>query len=123
MHAPVTVSLMGLRTVSETNVREHWRARHRRRKAQRHLVALTLRETLGVARDRPEAALMITLTRIAPRPLDSDNLQSSLKATRDAVADWLTLDDADPLLTWHYRQQRGVPHEYGVHITITPLED
>lgn len=45
------------------------------------------------------------------RELDSDNLQSSLKALRDAVAEWLGVDDRDKRVTWEYGQVliKGTP--------------
>lgn len=60
----------------------------------------------------------MTLTRIAPRELDGDNLQSSLKACRDGVADWLGVDDRDPRVTWSYAQRRGAPHYYAVEVQV-----
>jgi hypothetical protein len=62
--------------------------------------------------------LAITLTRVAPRPLDTDNLSSAFKAIRDGVADALTVDDGDPRLAWVYQQRRGQPREYGIAIRI-----
>ena len=52
--------------------------------------------------------MQITLTRIAPRTLDDDNLAAGFKATRDRVADWLGVDDGDKRLTWRYAQERGL---------------
>lgn len=60
----------------------------------------------------------VTLTRIAPRDLDGDNLQSSLKAIRDGVADFLKVDDRDSRVTWAYAQERGAPKFYGVRVEI-----
>jgi hypothetical protein len=108
--------VLPIRTESETNQREHWARRHRRRKAQRTTAGLVVRslllaEGLGVP-------CRVTLTRIAPRRLDSDNLVSSLKGPRDGVADALGVDDADERVEWAYGQRRGKPREYGVQITI-----
>jgi len=122
-HMSVTVPI---RTVSESNSREHWAKRAKRAKAQRGAVVLTLRSvTLGEVRNRwiYEACmlrgLVVTLTRIAPRALDDDNLRGALKAVRDGVADWLGLaSDRDPRITWQYSQERGVPHEYAVRVDI-----
>lgn len=50
--------------------------------------------------------LTITLTRLGPVPLDSDNLAYSFKAVRDAIAKWLGIDDNDQRLTWDYRQEK-----------------
>lgn len=108
-----------IRTVSETNQREHHMVRHRRRKAQRRSTFLGL---LAAGRkasvDAPGVPLMVRLTRIAPRGLDTDNLGSSLKAIRDGVADWLGRDDGDPTILWEYEQRRGKPREYAVLIEL-----
>jgi hypothetical protein len=67
----------------------------------------------------PESgAVAITLTRIAPRVLDTDNLASGLKAVRDGVADALGVNDGSSRLTWRYAQERGKPREYAVRVEI-----
>jgi hypothetical protein len=89
-----------IRTVSLTNQREPWQAKHARNRAQLQALALAL-NPLG----RPELPVAVTLTRIGPRTLDGDNLQSALKTLRDGVARWLKRDDADPAIAWIYRQE------------------
>lgn len=106
--------------VSEANQREHWSVKHRRAKEQRYTVYYNLRCTYW---SLPQLPCIITLTRIAPRALDTDNLVSSFKACQDGVADWLAGAEGqgqDRLegLTWHYDQQPGKPREYGLLITI-----
>lgn len=57
---------------------------------------------------RPALPCTVLLVRVAPSDgLDSDNLQGSLKACRDGVADWLGVDDRDPRVAWRYDQRRG----------------
>jgi hypothetical protein len=70
----------------------------------------------------PNAPLTITMTRIAPRGLDGDNLQAAFKAVRDGVADWMKTEDNDPLLLWRYEQRQGRPKEYGVEITVEDVQ-
>lgn len=115
----VTVSIP-IRTVSETNMREHHMARHRRRKGQRQTAGLVL---LGALRaEGVKAPCGVLLTRVAPSGgLDGDNLVSSLKAVRDGVADALGLDDADPRITWAYEQRRGKRGEYAVIIRVSEV--
>jgi len=115
-----------IRTVSESNQREHWAVRARRVKEQRDAVRRYLMfygpddrgaDGKDVIGDWP--GWDITLIRIAPRKLDDDNLQGSQKAVRDQVAVELGLfSDADPRLTWHYAQARGRPKEYAVRVKI-----
>ena len=112
-----------LQTVSELNRRDHWRVVARRKQVQKQAVAVILRAEWGHCRGPWTAPLTVTLTRIGPRMLDSDNLQSALKYCRDEVARWLGLDDADPLLVWVYGQRtgrslrKGVPY-YAVEIQL-----
>jgi hypothetical protein len=64
---------------------------------------------------------VVTLTRIGPRDLDSDNLAGSAKAVRDAVARWLGVDDGPRApVEWRYAQERPAKgaKRYAVRITI-----
>lgn len=99
-----------LRTVSLANQREHWRKRHRRTKAERQAAFL--------ATPKLTPPCVVTLTRIAPRALDDDNLRGAFKAIRDGVADRLGVNDADPAVSWRYDQRRGKPKEYAVVVEI-----
>lgn len=73
----------------------------------------------GLNRATPKPPFRITLTRIAPRKLDDDNLRGGLKHVRDGVADALKIDDREsPMLSWDYAQERGRPKEYGLRIEI-----
>lgn len=129
-----------IRTVSEANTRTHWATRARRVKGHRRAAGLVLRAS-GVpgwvlAALRPKGAyggnlerlkavancttVAVTLTRIAPKALDSDNLQSALKATRDGVADALGVDDRDSRVEWHCAQRKGAPRTYAVEVRIEP---
>ena len=106
-----------VRTVSEANAHEHWRARQKRAKAQRLAVGLVVKTAL--ADESVQFPLMVTLVRIAPRALDDDNLLGALKHVRDAVAEALALpNDRDPRVSWGYAQQRGAPKEYAVIVGI-----
>jgi hypothetical protein len=101
-----------IKTVSGLNVREHWRVRAKRVKAERSAVAWAMSCT-----DPPGLPAIVTLTREGKRLLDSDNLQGSQKAVRDAVADWLNCNDADPRIEWRYAQVTRP--DYGVLIEVT----
>lgn len=108
--APCVAVTVPIKTGRGLNAREHWAQRSRRVKSEREAVGWML---LG---KRPELPCVVRLTRIAPsKGLDGDNLQGSLKAVRDSVAQWLGVDDADARVTWQYDQQRG---EYGVRVEI-----
>lgn len=96
-----------LETVSELNQAEHWIRRHKRTKLQKQVTAAML----AASGFDPEALLapgrVIILTRIARGTLDEgDNLASSMKHVRDAVAAWFNVDDGPKgPLKWAYAQE------------------
>jgi hypothetical protein len=88
---------------STPNLREHWAATAKRVKAQRATVA----RKMPAWSEGP--LLIVRLTRVGPRLLDTDNLAAALKGHRDAVAARLRVDDASPLVKWEYHQAKGEP--------------
>lgn len=120
MHIP------GLRLVSEANAHEHWRKRHARSARQKHV-------TLAVLHAQGDAAvfdavafahypeIVVTITRLAPRTLDSDNAAGSAKHVRDAVAEWLGRDDG-PTCGVEWRVDQRKSKTYGVEIRIETAE-
>lgn len=104
-----------LRTYSALNQREHWGKRARRAKHER-MVGFTFTPRGLVP------PLTITLTRIAPRQFDSDNLAASFKGLRDGIADRIGIDDGDPIVKWRYAQRRGKPKEYAVEMVFEETE-
>lgn len=103
-----------IRTVSESNARDGWRAHAARAKKQR--VAAYFGVLAGQGRRPIVLPLVVTLTRIAPSSgLDDDNLRGALKACRDGVADALGVDDRDARVTWLYGQRRGA---WGVEVRV-----
>ena len=107
--------LLPLRIISEANQRGYW-SKSAGRKALHRKTARMLMHShsprLG------DGNVTIALTRIAPRSLDGDNLQSGFKAARDGVADWLGMNDGHPSLTWIYAQRRGMPGEYAAEVIV-----
>lgn len=112
-HDPIEVTIP-LHLVSGMNVREHWAVRKKRAEAHRGITKLRLRTAVS----QLTPPVIVTITRIAPRALDSDNLQASAKHVRDGIADAFELDDRSPLLAWNYAQERGAPKYYGVRIRL-----
>lgn len=103
-----------IRLVSESNMREHWKAKWRRKREQQGIaLAYLARLKLPIH----WMTWSITLTRIGKRRLDPGNLEASFKHVQDAVAEWLGIDDGDARLTWRYEQTTG--KEYGVEVEIT----
>ena len=112
--------LLAIRTESEANLRENWHVKAKRVQTQRQITRVMVGQHRKDWRDDlPGAAYVITLTRVAPRPLDTDNLARSFKAIRDGIADALGTDDsARSNLRWRYAQEKGSPKQYAVRIQI-----
>jgi hypothetical protein len=113
----VIVVTLPIKAESVANLREGWRKKAARTKLHRTTAWAMLR-----AADKEPRLLgpvTVTLTRIAPRPLDGDNNQSALKAARDGVADWLGVPDNDPRITWVYAQSKGAPKTYAVRVEVS----
>lgn len=104
---------------SVANLREHWATKAKRVKAQRNAVRLAMKTKPSASdvwwewhpKKEPEwtldTPLVVTLTRVAPRALDSDNLVSAFKACRDSIAACFGVNDNDPRIEWHYGQSKG----------------
>jgi hypothetical protein len=120
---------MFMKLESAANLRLHWakkmRENQRLREAGYVLSLSAIRDDSGtVCAGWNENPLTITLTRVGPRRLDDDNLQTAFKPFRDGVADALfganqKSDDSDPRFTWKYAQRKGRPREYAVEIEIS----
>lgn len=93
--------VLPITTVSEANRRDHWATKARRAKAHRNVAWAMC--------PRYPVPCIVTLTRLAPRILDDDNLRGALKSTRDGVADRLGVKDNSPLVEWRYAQAKGRP--------------
>ena len=103
-------------------LRLHWTARHRLARRQREQVAYALRAA-GVRRGEGAlcGAAECILVRHGARKLDGDNLQLSCKSARDAVAEWLHLDDGDPRWTWTYLQVPARRVALQIDVTLRPI--
>jgi hypothetical protein len=100
------------------NLREHWAARSKRVRKERSAVAWGL---LAAFRHwRPTLPCTVTLTRLAPRKLDSDNAVAGFKAVRDEVAVWLGVNDNDPRVTWRYAQEKAKAYAARIQIEEAP---
>lgn len=99
---------------SIANLRLHWRAMDRLKKQQKQAVAVAMHGTAI-----PVLPVVVTLTRIGLRRLDSDNLASAFKYVRDSVAACYGVDDGDERYTWVYQQRTG--KAYSIEIEIKPL--
>lgn len=100
---------------SEANRRGAWYVHDSRRKKQR---AATAAVASTIAAPPQGARCDVTIMRIAPRKLDTDNLASSAKAVRDEIAKWMGVSDGpNGPVTWHY-DQRAEGKACGVVILV-----
>jgi hypothetical protein len=111
----------GLRTKSESNLREHWAARAKRIKDHREKAFWEIQAWSRVWKNNP-VPVIVTLTRLAPRELDDDNLRGALKGVRDGVADAFGINDRDPRVKWEYMQDKTTDKRYGVGIEIEAIK-
>ena len=113
--------VLPMHTVSEANARGHHMGKARRVKAQRAAVTTAVQALVGPRCPLP-LPLVVELVRLAPSSgLDDDNLCSALKATRDALAKWLGVDDRKrDVVRYKYDQRRE--KTYGVEVCIRPME-
>lgn len=106
-----------IKTAAGLNAREHWRVRAQRMKRERYAGAMGFRSMF-----RPGEILqlpaIVTLTRLSPGVLDSDNLQGALKAVRDGVADAFGMADNDPRIEWRYAQEKCKRGDFAVRIEV-----
>jgi hypothetical protein len=99
------------------NARVHWSARAKRNKTERAIVRAALAHRQDLRCTLPPTTC--TLTRIAPRALDDDNLAGAFKSIRDEVAYFWGVDDGPKgPISWHYTQRKGAPKQYGIEINL-----
>jgi hypothetical protein len=102
-------------TESMSNARLHWAIKAKKVKSQRTATAYRTPSALKAL----GPLLVVTLTRIAPRSLDDDNLRGALKGVRDQVATALGVDDRSKLVRWDYGQEKG---EAGVRVVVSAAD-
>lgn len=113
----LVVFTVPVRAVAEVNAREHWRARQKRAKEHRRA---TMLHACAASMVRPQLPVVVTLTRLAPRRMDSDNAVGACKHVRDGVADWLGVNDGDPRIEWVYGQEAS--RTYGVRVSVLAVD-
>ena len=112
-----------IRLRSAANISEHWsKARTIRIHQQKHIWSAW--KVQGVDIKLP---VLITLTRMAPRTLDDDNLVTAFKSIRDIVADLITPGlqpgraDNKEGIKFAYSQEKN--KQYSIRITLEPPEE
>lgn len=112
-------AVLPIKLISEANNFDHWTKKKKRKDAQKILIDAEMKSKVI------PLPCTIKLTRVAPRALDSDNLQGAFKHVRDYVSNNLLPGqrigraDNSPYLFWEYAQEKGLPKEYKVIIDIS----
>ena len=119
----VTFTIPGLRLVNIANARMHWAKRAKLAKQHRMIGRAMTMGHADAWRAGHAVSLVITLTRLGQRNMDSDGLAISCKSLRDGIADALGIDDGDSRLLWVYAQERAPKGmRYGVRVDIRARE-
>lgn len=110
--------LEGFRLVSGMNAHELPFVRSNRVKTERAAVWAAL----GLCSPAPPFPLDVTIIRVAPGTLDTDNLAAAAKTVRDMIAYWLGVDDGKAeragLVTWRVEQRKAGKGAYHTEIDI-----
>lgn len=113
---------LNIKTISEVT-NEHWAVKSKRHKTQKNYLKIWW---LSNELDKKiKIPCTIKFTRVSPRELDYDNLPSSFKYIRDAIADFIFPGkmpgqaDSNKNLSWEYYQEKGNPKEYAIKIEIS----
>lgn len=115
---PQEVCSVALQTPNTSNLRQHWAVTARRTKGQREALKRKIRAWLN---SHTPPKLRITVTRVAPRQLDTPNLGSALKAAIDGIADGFRVDDGSPLIEWVLEQRKGpAAVEFRIEVASVP---
>lgn len=107
---------------SEDNANQSWQTKYRRHNRQKYLVTRWLKDY-----KLPQDAA-IRITRFGARKMDEDNLSSSVKYVKDAVANMIFPGlapgraDGSKTLYWYYHQVTGPKQPKGVKIEIFSKE-
>jgi hypothetical protein len=112
---PTVVYTLPLRLVSEANSRDQWWVRDQRRRKQMDTTALLLRCKIQPFCEQFRKGAVVTITRVGPRKLDSDNCVGSAKFVRDSIAKLIGIDDGSDLIEWRVDQDKG---PYAVRVRI-----
>lgn len=114
--------VLPIRISSEANRAgsEHWRTTASRAKDQRGFVRLALGARLAEMRKVIAGGwrgpLRVTMTRLAPRALDSDNVVIAHKHVRDGIADVLGVNDRVPWIEWIGTQEKSATYAERIRI-------
>lgn len=102
-----------VRTYGPNGSHGHWSVTAKRRKELRFATLAFLRCNVGAAPFLPST---IVITRVGKQRMDDDNVAYACKGLRDAIAEWLGIDDGDERVDWIYRARTG--KRYAVEVEM-----
>jgi hypothetical protein len=104
----LSVTVAGLRLVSEMNRHEKRGETWARKAAQKEAVTIALLRTRASPKElRGRVPLRVTIARLRHPKTDADNRASSAKWAIDAVATWIGIDDGDERVTYVVEDRPG----------------
>lgn len=92
---------VGVTVKSELNMREHWIAKHKRKKTQQKITRIWLLNEIPLRDRHFPGEYAIQFTRLkgrGQRDFDSDNLESAFKHVRDELSRFMCIDDGSKRL-------------------------
>jgi hypothetical protein len=108
--------IIPVKTVSESNQWDGWRARYGRKKKQQEVTAVFCRQ--HDIMHHYQRDMTIRLTRLYParypRTMDQGNIEVSFKNVQDQIAKEIAMDDKN--VKWQYHQRQG--DDYGVEVEL-----
>lgn len=116
-----------IRIHSELNMSHHWSKKYKRKKAIQNAIRYYWRMHVNRALKLP---VLVSLTRVAPRSLDYDNLVGALKTSVDTVCDLIKPGlapgqaDSDENIKIEYHQTKfKMPNYYALIIEVEDMGD
>lgn len=107
-----------IKVISEANNYDHWNTKRKRKAAQADEITYELHNALDGKKIRLPCT--VGFTRIGPKALDTDNLQSAFKSIRDAIAKKIGADDGEvDKIRFTYNQEPCGIRKYLVKVQIT----
>lgn len=106
-----------VRVVSELNTREHWAAKHKRKKAQQAEVWAA-----WPRRQKVTLPCLVRFVRYGQNLLDPDAVASSFKHVQDEVCRLLGVDDGNTqLISFEYSQVALHKRKFSIEINVEPI--
>jgi hypothetical protein len=111
--------ILPLKIETAANKWEHWTKSRLRKKNYLQCLFTIRPEVIQI-----QPPVVISLTRIAPRALDYDNLLHAFKSIRDDITKWIFPDkprgqgDERCGIEFIYSQEKGEPKQYAIRIDV-----